>query len=137
MADGFSGLVGRTPLVRLRTLSEQTGCTILAKAEFMNPGGSVKDRAALQIINQAEKEGKIRPGGTVVEGTAGNTGIGMAHVCRAKGYQCVIYMPNTQSPEKVQLLKALGADVRTVPAVPFDDPNSKCLVGCSCEILPS
>jgi cysteine synthase A len=98
---------------------------ILGKAEFMNPGGSVKDRAALFIIQQAEKEGKLRPGGTVVEGTAGNTGIGMAHVCRAKGYKCVIYMPNTQSPEKVQLLKALGADVRTVPAVPFDDPNSK------------
>lgn len=109
----------------------------------MNPGGSVKDRAALFIIEQAEKEGKLKPGGTVVstkkknwlipsfyintlqvEGTAGNTGIGMAHVCRAKGYKCVIYMPNTQSPEKVQLLKALGADVRTVPAVPFDDPNS-------------
>ena len=84
----------------------------------------MKDRAALWIIESAERSGQLRSGGTVVEGTAGNTGIGMAHVCRAKGYKCVIYMPNTQSPEKVQLLKALGADVRTVPAVPFDDPNS-------------
>lgn len=111
--------------MRLHHLSHGTGCDILAKAEFMNPGGSVKDRAALSIISLAEQSaGALRPGGTVVEGTAGNTGIGMAHVCRAKGYKCVIYMPNTQSPEKVQLLKALGADVRTVPAVPFDDPNS-------------
>lgn len=123
-ASGFVGLVGQTPLVELRSLSQLTGSRILAKAEFMNPGGSVKDRAALSIIQQAELEGRLRPGGTVVEGTAGNTGIGMAHICKAKGYQCVIYMPNTQSPEKVQLLKALGADVRTVPAVPFDDPNN-------------
>lgn len=124
VAAGFSGLVGHTPLVRLGALSQLTGCEILAKAEFMNPGGSVKDRAALMIIERAEQEGQLRPGGTVVEGTAGNTGIGMAHVARAKGYKCVIYMPNTQSPEKVLLLKALGADVRTVPAVPFDDPNN-------------
>jgi len=124
IANGFCGLVGNTPLVRLAALSAESGCEILAKAEFMNPGGSVKDRAALTIIEDAERGGRLRAGGAVVEGTAGNTGIGMAHVCRAKGYNCVIYMPNTQSPEKVQLLKALGADVRTVPAVPYDDPNN-------------
>lgn len=129
--------MGNTPLVRLPTLSQETGCEILAKAEFMNPGGSVKDRAALYIIEKAEQDGKLKPGGTVVEGTAGNTGIGMAHVCRAKGYKCVIYMPNTQSVEKVMLLKALGADVRTVPAVPFDDPNSMLCVSFVCCLCSS
>jgi cysteine synthase A len=110
--------------MRLNSVSKEVGANILAKAEFMNPGGSVKDRAALYIILEAEKRGLIKPGGTVVEGTAGNTGIGMAHVCRARGYNCVIYMPNNQSPEKINLLKALGADVRTVPVVAWDDPNN-------------
>ncbi|KAJ1678819.1 Cysteine synthase 1 [Spiromyces aspiralis] len=120
--QGFVGAIGNTPLLRISSLSKETGCEILAKAEFMNPGGSVKDRAALFVVEAAEKSGQLRPGGTVVEGTAGNTGIGLAHVCRAKGYKCVIYMPNTQSQEKIDLLKMLGADVRPVPAVPFDDP---------------
>ena len=94
------------------------------KAEFMTPGGSVKDRAALYIVLDAEKKGLIKPGGTIVEGTAGNTGIGLAHVCRARGYKCVIYMPNTQSAEKINLLRMLGAEVYPVPAVPFADPQN-------------
>lgn len=122
MVDGFVGAVGNTPLIRLKHLSKETGCDILGKAEFMNPGGSVKDRAALFVVKDAEERGLITEGGTVVEGTAGNTGIGLAHVCRAKGYNCVIYMPNTQSQEKIDLLRSLGADVRPVPAVPFTDP---------------
>ena len=113
--EGFVGAVGNTPLIRLNRLSEETGCNILAKAEFMSPGGSVKDRAALFLVKDAEDKGLIRPGGTVVEGTAGNTGIGLAHVCRSKGYNCVIYMPDTQSQEKIDLLRMLGADVRPVP----------------------
>lgn len=113
--EGFVGAVGQTPLIRLNRLSEETGCNILAKAEFMSPGGSVKDRAALYLVKDAEEQGLIKPGGTVVEGTAGNTGIGLAHVCRSKGYQCVIYMPDTQSQEKIDLLRMLGADVRPVP----------------------
>ncbi|KAK4699229.1 hypothetical protein P7C70_g7034, partial [Phenoliferia sp. Uapishka_3] len=92
--NGFVGAIGNTPLIRIKSLSEETGCEILGKAEFMNPGGSVKDRAALGLVEWAEKTGKIQPGGTIVEGTAGNTGIGLAHVCRARGYKCVIYMPN-------------------------------------------
>jgi cysteine synthase A len=120
---GFVGAIGNTPLIRLETLSKLTGCNIYGKAEFMNPGGSVKDRAALYVVMDAEKKG-LKPGGTIVEGTAGNTGIGLAHVCRAKGYRCVIYMPNTQSQEKIDLLKMLGADVRPVPAVPFTDPKN-------------
>ena len=123
-SSGFCGLVGNTPLVRLETLSKKTGCQILAKCEWMNPGGSVKDRAALFLVQDAETKGLLKPGGTVVEGTAGNTGVGLAHVCRAKGYQCVIYMPETQSKEKIELLLMLGADVRPVPAVPFTDPNN-------------
>ncbi|KAF0692049.1 Aste57867_16816 [Aphanomyces stellatus] len=119
---GFVGTVGSTPLIRLGSLSAATGCTILAKAEFLNPGGSVKDRAALFVVEESEKAGLLKPGGIVVEGTAGNTGIGLAHVCAAKGYKCVIYMPNTQSQEKIQALQFLGADVRPVPAVPFTDP---------------
>ncbi|KAJ3293427.1 Cysteine synthase 1 [Borealophlyctis nickersoniae] len=119
---GFTGAIGNTPLVRLNKLSEETGCEILGKAEWMNPGGSVKDRAALFVVKDAEERGLLRPGGTVVEGTAGNTGIGLAHVCRSKGYKCVIYMPNTQSQEKIDLLRMLGADVRPVAAVPFTDP---------------
>ncbi|KAJ1932255.1 Cysteine synthase 1, partial [Linderina macrospora] len=122
--DGFIGAIGNTPLIRINSLSKETGCEILGKAEFMNPGGSVKDRAALFVVEAAERDGTLQPGGTVVEGTAGNTGIGLAHVCRAKGYKCVIFMPNTQSQEKIDLLKMLGADVRPVPAVPFDNPDN-------------
>ncbi|KAL1671503.1 tryptophan synthase beta subunit-like PLP-dependent enzyme [Schizophyllum commune] len=120
--DGFNGAVGNTPLIHLKTLSELTGATILGKAEFQNPGGSVKDRAALGIVRDAEAKGLLKPGGTVVEGTAGNTGIGLAHVCRALGYKLVIYMPNTQSQEKIDLLRMLGADVRPVPAVAYENP---------------
>ncbi|KAJ2697251.1 Cysteine synthase 1 [Coemansia sp. IMI 203386] len=122
--NGFVGAIGNTPLIRINSLSKETGCEILGKAEFMNPGGSVKDRAALFVVEDAERKGLIKAGGTVVEGTAGNTGIGLAHVCRAKGYKCVIYMPNTQSQEKIDLLKMLGADVRPVPAVAFDNPEN-------------
>ncbi|RKP04850.1 cysteine synthase [Thamnocephalis sphaerospora] len=122
--DGFIGAIGNTPLIRLNRLSQETGTEIYAKAEFMNPGGSVKDRAALYVVKDAEERGLVQPGGTVVEGTAGNTGIGLAHVCRAKGYQCVIYMPNTQSQEKIDLLRMLGATVYPVPAVAFDNPEN-------------
>jgi cysteine synthase len=123
IADGFSGAVGNTPLIRLRSVSEETGCEILAKAEFMNPGGSVKDRAARAIVLAAEKSGELPPKGTVVEGTAGNTGIGLAHVCNARGYRCVIVMPDNQSPEKYRLLETLGAEVHKVPTVPYSNPN--------------
>ncbi len=121
---GFVGTIGNTPLIRLNSFSEQTGCEILGKAEFLNPGGSVKDRAALYIIEDAERNGTLKPGGTVVEGTAGNTGIGLAHICNAKGYKCLIIIPETQSQEKIDLLRTLGAEVRTVPAVPYKDPNN-------------
>ena len=117
----FAAAVGNTPLIRLNRLSAETGCEILGKAEFMNPGGSVKDRAALWIIREHEKSGALKPGGTVVEGTAGNTGIGLAHICNARGYPCVIYMPDNQSPEKVEILKTLGAEVRVVPTLPYRD----------------
>jgi cysteine synthase A len=119
----FTAAIGNTPLIRLASFSEQTGCEILGKAEFMNPGGSVKDRAALYIIKDAEEKGLLKPGGTVVEGTAGNTGIGLAHICNAKGYRCVIVIPETQSQEKIDTLRTLGAEVTTVPAVPYSDPN--------------
>ena len=122
--DGFIGTVGNTPLIRLNSVSEETGCEILGKAEFLNPGGSVKDRAALYIIKDAEERGALKAGGTVVEGTAGNTGIGLAHICNAKGYKCLIIIPDTQSQEKIDLLRTLGAEVRTVPAVPYKDPNN-------------
>jgi cysteine synthase A len=122
--DGFVGTIGNTPLIRLNSFSEETGCEILGKAEFLNPGGSVKDRAALYIIQQAEAEGLLKPGGTVVEGTAGNTGIGLAHICNAKGYKCVIVIPDTQSQEKMDALRTLGAEVRAVPAVPYKNPNN-------------
>lgn len=122
--DGFVGAIGNTPLIRLNSFSEETGCNILGKAEFLNPGGSVKDRAALYIIKDAEERGVLKPGGTVVEGTAGNTGIGLAHICNAKGYKCLIIIPDTQSQEKIDLLRTLGAEVRTVPAVPYKDPNN-------------
>jgi cysteine synthase A len=121
--DGFIGAVGNTPLIRLRRLSDETGCEILGKAEFMNPGGSVKDRAAKWIVLDAERRGALKPGGTVVEGTAGNTGIGLAHVCNARGYRCVIVMPDNQAAEKYQIIEALGADLRKVPAVPYSNPN--------------
>ncbi|MEH2248984.1 cysteine synthase A [Nostoc sp.] len=122
--NGFVGAVGNTPLIRLNSFSEETGCEILGKAEFLNPGGSVKDRAALYIIEDAEEKGLLKPGGTVVEGTAGNTGIGLAHICNAKGYKCLIIIPDTQSQEKIDALTALGAEVRPIPAVPYKDPNN-------------
>jgi cysteine synthase A len=122
--EGFIGTVGNTPLIRLNSFSEETGCEILGKAEFLNPGGSVKDRAALYIIQDAEDKGLLKPGGTVVEGTAGNTGIGLAHICNAKGYKCLIIIPETQSQEKMDALRTLGAEVRPVPAVPYKDPNN-------------
>lgn len=122
--NGFVGTVGNTPLIRLTSFSEETGCEILGKAEFLNPGGSVKDRAALFIIQDAEEKGLLKPGGTVVEGTAGNTGIGLAHICNAKGYKCLIVIPETQSQEKMDALRALGAEVRTVAALPYRDPGN-------------
>jgi cysteine synthase A len=122
--QGFVGTVGNTPLIRLNSFSDETGCEILGKAEFLNPGGSVKDRAALYMIEDAEKKGLLKPGGTVVEGTAGNTGIGLAHICNAKGYKCVIIIPETQSQEKMDMLRTLGAEVRPVPAVPYRNPNN-------------
>ena len=122
--QGFVGTVGNTPLIRINSFSEETGCEILGKAEFLNPGGSVKDRAALYIIQDAEEKGLLKPGGTVVEGTAGNTGIGLAHICNAKGYKCRIIIPETQSQEKIDALRTLGARVQTVPAVPYKDPNN-------------
>ena len=122
--DGFIETIGNTPLIRLAKASEMTGCQILGKAEFLNPGSSVKDRAALFIIRDAEKSGKLRPGGVVVEGTAGNTGIGLALVGNARGYRTVIVIPNTQSQEKKDMLRLCGADLREVPAVPYRDPNN-------------
>ncbi|CAH0049209.1 unnamed protein product [Clonostachys solani] len=124
IAKGLTGAIGNTPLIRLNKLSEETGCEVLGKAEFMNPGGSVKDRAALYVVKDAEERGLLRPGGTVVEGTAGNTGIGLAHVCRSRGYKLIIYMPNTQSQGKIDLLRLLGAEVYPVPAVAFDNPDN-------------
>jgi cysteine synthase A len=122
--DGFIGAIGNTPLIRLRGASELTGCEILGKAEFLNPGGSVKDRAALYIILDAEKRGLLEPGGTIVEGTAGNTGIGLALVGNARGYKTVIVIPETQSEEKKDMLRLCGAELREVPAVPYKDPNN-------------
>jgi len=116
--------IGNTPLIRLRRASELTGCEILAKAEFMNPGQSVKDRAALFIIRDSLKRGTLRPGGTIVEGTAGNTGIGLAVVGNALGFKCVIVIPDTQSEEKKDVLRLLGAELLEVPAVPYKDPNN-------------
>ena len=116
--------IGRTPLIRLRAASEATGCTILGKAEFMNPGGSVKDRAALAIVADAVARGALRPGGAVVEGTAGNTGIGIAMVAAALGYRAVIVIPDTQSEEKKAMLRLAGAELIEVPAVPYADPNN-------------
>ncbi|KAL4782786.1 tryptophan synthase beta subunit-like PLP-dependent enzyme [Aspergillus varians] len=124
VVNGLTEAIGNTPLIRLKRLSEETGCNVLGKAEFQNPGGSVKDRAALFVVKDAEERGLLSPGGTVVEGTAGNTGIGLAHVCRSKGYKLVIYMPNTQSQGKIDLLRLLGAEVYPVPAVAFDNPEN-------------
>ena len=121
--DGIIEAIGHTPLIKLKRASEATGCTILGKAEFMNPGGSVKDRAALGILLAAEREGRLRPGGTIVEGTAGNTGIGFLHLANERGYRCVIVMPDNQAPEKAALLRVLGAEVRIVKTVPYSDPN--------------
>ena len=121
--SGFAAAIGNTPLLRLQGLSAETGCEILGKAEFMNPGGSVKDRAALGILTAAEQSGALLPGGTVVEGTAGNTGIALAHLCHARGYRAVIVMPDNQSPEKYQALEALEVELRRVKAVPYADPN--------------
>jgi cysteine synthase len=120
--DGFIGTIGNTPLIKLRRASEATGCTILGKAEFLNPGGSVKDRAALYIVKDAEERGALRPGGVIVEGTAGNTGIGLALVANARGYRTVIVMPETQSQEKKDMLRLCGADLRLVAAVPYANP---------------
>mgnify|MGYP001552781135 FL=1 len=116
--------IGNTPLVRLAAASAETGCEILGKAEFMNPGGSIKDRAALGIVRAAEASGELRPGGTIVEGTAGNTGIGIAMVANALGYRTVIVMPDTQSKEKIDTLRAYGADLHLVPAVPYRNPEN-------------
>ena len=122
--DGFLDTIGETPLIRLKRASEQTGCEILAKAEFLNPGSSVKDRAALAIVQDAERKGQLKPGGVIVEGTAGNTGIGLALVGNARGYRTVIVIPETQSQEKKDMLRLCGADLREVPAVPYKDPNN-------------
>lgn len=136
--DGFAGAVGNTPLLRLPKLSRESGCEILGKAEFLNPGGSVKDRAALYIIQEAEKSGRLRPGGTVVEGTAGNTGIGLAHLCAARGYHCIIVIPDNQSPEKMDLLRTLGTEVRPVTPKPYRDPdNYQKIAGRLAESLPN
>jgi cysteine synthase A len=121
---GFIDSIGHTPLIELKAASEATGCTILGKAEFLNPGGSVKDRAAWAIVKDAEENGLLRPGGVVVEGTAGNTGIGLALVGCARGYRSVIVIPETQSREKKDMLRLCGADLREVPAVPYKDPGN-------------
>lgn len=122
--DGFSGSVGNTPLIRLKKASELTGCEILGKAEFLNPGGSVKDRAALYMILDAERQGTLQPGGVIVEGTAGNTGIGLALVANARGYRTVIVIPETQSQEKMDMLRLCGAELMPVPAKPYKDPEN-------------
>ena len=121
VVDGLVGAIGNTPLIRLKRASEATGCTILGKAEFMNPGGSVKDRAGLAIIQDAEERGLLKPGGAIVEGTAGNTGIGITLVANARGYRSIVVMPETQSQEKIDFLRMIGADLRLVPAKPFRD----------------
>lgn len=122
--QGFVDTIGNTPLIKLRRASEITGCTILGKAEFLNPGGSVKDRAALAIIEDAEQKGLIRKGGLIVEGTAGNTGIGLALVGNARGYRTLIIIPETQSQEKKDMLRLAGAELREVPALPYKDPGN-------------
>ncbi|MEH6753469.1 MAG: cysteine synthase A [Alphaproteobacteria bacterium] len=122
--DGFIEAVGSTPMIKLQRASKETGCTILGKAEFLNPAGSVKDRAALAIVKDAESKGLLKPGGVIVEGTAGNTGIGLAHVANALGYRTVIVIPETQTQEKKDALRQAGAKLIEVPAVPYKDPNN-------------
>lgn len=122
--DGFIEAIGNTPMIKLKRASEETGCTILGKAEFLNPAGSVKDRAALAIVQDAEAKGLLKPGGVIVEGTAGNTGIGLAHVANARGYRSVIVIPETQTQEKKDALRQAGAELIEVPAVPYKDPNN-------------
>ena len=124
IVDGLTEAVGNTPLIRLRRASDLTGCTILGKAEFLNPGGSVKDRAALYIIRDAEDRGDLKPGGLIVEGTAGNTGIGLALVGNARGYRTLIVIPETQSQEKKDMLRLCGAALEEVPAAPYRDPGN-------------
>ncbi len=124
VTTGFCQTIGKTPLIRLRALSEATGSEILGKAEFLNPGGSVKDRAALGIILDAEKSGALQRGGTIVEGTAGNTGIGLALVGNARGYRTIIVVPDNISQEKIDGLRAIGAELRTVPEKPYTDPGN-------------
>ncbi|MEW7006790.1 cysteine synthase A [Lentilitoribacter sp. EG35] len=123
-SENILNLIGNTPLVRLKKASEETGCTILGKAEFLNPGQSVKDRAALSMIRNAEKSGKLKPGGTIVEGTAGNTGIGIAMIARVLGYRALIVIPETQSQEKKDALRLMGAELVEVPAAPYKNPNN-------------
>ena len=122
--EDLAAAIGHTPLIKLRRVSEATGCNILGKAEFLSPGGSVKDRTGLFIIADAEKRGVLQPGGSIVEGTAGNTGIGLTLVGNARGYRCVIVMPETQSQEKIDFLRMIGADLRLVPAKPYRDPGN-------------
>ncbi|MCF8474301.1 MAG: cysteine synthase A [Emcibacter sp.] len=122
--NGFVGAIGNTPLIKLEKASQDTGCTILGKAEFLNPGGSVKDRAALYIIRDAEEKGLLKPGGVIVEGTAGNTGIGLGLVANALGYRTIIVMPETQSQEKKDMLRLCGCDLRLVPAKPYSNPDN-------------
>ena len=122
--DGAVETIGNTPLIKLKRASEATGCLILGKAEFMNPGGSVKDRPARQMILEAERRGELKPGGLVVEGTAGNTGIGLAMVAAARGYRCMIVIPDTQSQEKKDMLRLCGAELIEVPALPYSNPNN-------------
>jgi cysteine synthase A len=124
VADGLLGAIGNTPLIRLQRASAATGCAILGKAEFCSPGGSIKDRAALAIIRDAEARGVLRPGGFIVEGTAGNTGIGLTLVANALGYRSVVVMPETQAQEKIDFLRMIGADLRLVPAKPYKDPGN-------------
>ncbi|ARN74234.1 cysteine synthase A [Oceanicoccus sagamiensis] len=121
--SSLADMIGNTPLVYLREISEATGCSIYGKAEFLNPGGSIKDRTALGIIRDAEAKGQLQPGGTIVEGTAGNTGIGLTLIANALGYKSVVVMPQTQSKEKIELLDLYGADLRLVKATSYDDPN--------------
>ena len=122
-ASDVTQLIGNTPLLHLKQVSEQTGCTILGKAEFLNPGGSVKDRTALGIIRAAEQSGELQPGGRIVEGTAGNTGIGLTLLANALGYKSTVVMPITQSKEKIDSLELLGADLHLVGATSYKDPN--------------
>src|ERR1700682_2995095 len=127
--DGIVAAIGNTPLIKLERASAATGCTILGKAEFMNPGGSVKDRPGKQMILEAEKRGELRPGGLVVESTAGNTGIGLALVANARGYRTLIVIPQTQSQEKKDILRLCGAELVEVPVLPFSNPNNYQHVG--------